>query len=107
MKATKLLVTMLITAGLAFATTTQAVDEKETPVEMKDLPRAVQKTIRDKAAGAEIVRIEKELEGGVTWVYEAIVRRNGKEWGINVDHEGRFLGQHNENKERQQNGEKH
>jgi hypothetical protein len=73
-------------------------NEEETTVNMSDLPTEVQKTIKEKAGSDEIVRIEKETEKGKE-VYEAVVKTNGKEWGIQVDASGKYLGKHDESNE--------
>ena len=73
-------------------------NEEETTVNMSDLPAEVQKTIKEKAGSDEIVRIEQETEKGKE-VYEAVVKKNGKEWGIQVDASGTYLGKHDESNE--------
>ena len=62
--------------------------------------------MKDKAAGGQIVRIEKETKKG-KMVYEAVVKKNGKEWGIEVDQNGKYLSQHDESKEKGEKHEKH
>jgi hypothetical protein len=79
-------------------------EENEQTVKMSDLPTAIQTTIKDKAGNNEIEKIEKKTEGGQT-VYEAVVNKNGKEWSIEVDANGKFLKQYEESKEKEQ-GEK-
>ena len=105
MKTTKLLVIALVSAGLSLGVAAQAAEEKEENVDMKDLPEAVQKTMKDKAGDNEIVRVEKETEKGKT-VYEAVIKKNGKEWGLSVDENGKYLGKHSEAKEHKEKGEK-
>jgi hypothetical protein len=90
MKTTKLLVTAIMIAGLVFGVAAQATEERE-PVALKSLPAAVQKTIKENAAGGEIVSIEKENVDG-KWVYQVTVKTKGKEWGFEVDEHGKFLG---------------
>jgi len=85
-------------------TTLSAEEENEQTVKMSDLPTAVQATIKDKAGSSEIEKIEKKTEEGKT-VYEAVVNKNGKEWSIEVDANGKFLKQYEESKEKEQ-GEK-
>lgn len=108
MKTTNLLITTLIGAGLACAVTAQAKEkkEKEETVELSSLPAAVQKTIKDKAAGGEIVKVEKENDKG-KWNYEVVVKKNGKEWGFEIDKNGKYLGKHDEAKEHKGKGEKY
>jgi hypothetical protein len=83
-----------------------AEDENEQTVKMSDLPAAVQTTIKDKAGDNEIEKIEKKTEAGQT-VYEAVVNKNGKEWGIEVDANGKFLKQYEESKENEGKGEEY
>ena len=87
-------------------TTVSAEEENEQTVKMSDLPAAVQTTIKDKAGSNEIVKIEKKTEEGKT-VYEAVVNKKGKEWSIEVDATGTFLKQYQENKEKEEKGEKY
>jgi uncharacterized membrane protein YkoI len=86
--------------------TLSAEEEKEEIVQMSSLPEAVQKTIKDKAGSNEIEKIEKKAEKGET-VYEAVVNKNGKEWSIEVDANGKFLKQYEESKEKEEKGEKY
>ena len=58
MKTQNLIAAGIISAGLTFGVTAQAKHE-ETQVEMKDLPAAVQTTIKDKAGSDQILRIEE------------------------------------------------
>ncbi len=81
-----------------------AEEEKEETVQMSSLPEAVQKTIKDRAGSNEIEKIEKKMEKGET-VYEAVVNKNGREWSIEVDANGKFLKQYEESKEKER-GEK-
>jgi uncharacterized membrane protein YkoI len=106
MKTTKLIAAMAVSAGLAFGVVAQAHEEKEETVEMNSLPAEVQKTLKDKAGDNEIVRVEKETRHGKI-VYEGVVKKNGKEWGIMVDANGKFLKQHDESKEHKEKGEKY
>jgi uncharacterized membrane protein YkoI len=99
MKPTKLLLAAVVSAGLAFSVTAQATEENAEAVDMSSLPAAVQKTIKEKAAGGEIVKVEKENDKG-KWNYEVVVKKNGKEWGFEVDKSGKYLGKHDEHKEK-------
>ena len=75
-------------------------------VEMKDLPAAVQTTIKDKAGSDQILRIEKETRKGKQ-CYEAVVNKDGQETAIRVDTTGKYLGTHDEKTEHKEKGEKH
>jgi uncharacterized membrane protein YkoI len=68
-------------------------------VELKSLPAAVQQTIKEKAAGGEIVQVKREDDTNGKWNYEVVVKTNGKEWGFEVDPNGKFLKKHGETKE--------
>jgi len=109
MKTTKLIAAIAVSAGLAFAVAAQAHGKhgkKEETVDMNSLPAEVQKTLKDKAADSEIIRVEKETKHGKT-VYEGVVvKKDGKEWDILVDASGKFLKQH-ESKEKEEKGEKY
>src|SRR5436190_24132398 len=105
MKKTIAAISIAVIAGLACPAVVSA-EENEEPVQMKDLPAAVQTTIKDKAGSNEIVKIEKKTEKGET-VYEAVVNKNGKEWSIEVDANGKFLKQYEESKEKEEKGEKY
>ena len=92
MKITNLLVPVVVSAALALGVIAQATEEMEEveSVDLKSLPAAVQKTIQEKAAGGEIVKIEKHEENG-EWIYEATIRKGNKEWEFEVDAKGKIL----------------
>ena len=81
MNASKILVAVLISVAL---TCSVVAKEHEEAVDMNSLPAPVQKTIKEKAKGGEIVRVEKENDSG-KWNYEVVVKKEGKEWGFEVD----------------------
>jgi hypothetical protein len=101
MKTTKLLVTALVSAGLAFGVAAQAKEKKheEESVNSADVPAAVQKAGEKEAKGGKLVRWEKEGAN-----YEAIIDKSGKEWGVKIDANGKVLSKHDESSEK---GEKH
>ena len=94
MKTAKLLLAAVISASLAFSVSVQAKEQKGEMVNMKSLPANVQKTINEKAAGGEIVRIHREDDTNGKWNYEVFVKTNGKDWGFEVDPNGKFLRKH-------------
>jgi uncharacterized membrane protein YkoI len=104
MKKTIAAIAIALVGSLAFPLFLTAAEENEETVQMSSLPEAVQKTIKDKAGSKEIERIEKKTENGQT-VYEAVVKKSGKEWSIEVDANGKFLKQYQENEEKEK-GEK-
>ena len=79
-------------------------EENEQTVQMSDLPSAAQTTIKDKAGSNRIIKIEKKTEEGKT-IYEAVVNKNGKEWSIEVNEQGKFLKSYEESKEKGEKGE--
>jgi len=71
-------------------------EAKEATVALKDLPRAVRRTIKKHAAGGEITEIEKKTVEGAL-VYEVEVVRDGKESDILISAKGKYLGIKKEN----------
>ncbi len=77
-----------------------AEEESEETMKMSDVPAAVQKTFQEEAAGGKIVRVEKEENN-----YEAVIKKNGKEWGVEVSADGKVVSRHDESKEHKEKGE--
>jgi uncharacterized membrane protein YkoI len=104
MKIPNLLVAAVVSASLALSVAAQAKEKKheEESISSTDVPEAVQKTAEKQAKGAQIVRWEKEGAN-----YEAVVNKDGKEWGIRVDANGKFLSKHEESKEKGEKAEKY
>ena len=103
MKKTIAAISIAVIGGLACPALFSA-EENEEAVQMKDLPAAAQTTIKDKAGTNEILKLEKKTEKGKT-VYEAVVNKNGKEWSIEVNEQGKFLKEYEESKEKEAEGE--
>ena len=103
MKTTKLLTIAALSAGLAFGVA-QAKEKKheEENINSSDVPQAVQQAAEKQAAGASITRWEKEGSN-----YEAVISKDGKEWGFKFDANGKFLGKHSEAAEKGEKGEKY
>ena len=78
------------TAALSVAATAQQAAAPARRLELKDLPAAVQKTIRDECQGAQIRSIGKETEHGIAQ-YEVETILNGKHRDFNVDTKGALL----------------
>ena len=97
MNTTKLLVTVIVSAGLALGVVAQAGEKKheEENISSSDVPAAVQKAAESEAKGGKIVRWEKEGAN-----YEAVIEKNGKEWGFKFDANGKKLGKHSEASEK-------
>ena len=96
MKTTRAVLAAAIGAGLALSATAQVSEQPGEKVDVKSLPAAVQQTINQKAAGGEIVGVKREDDTNGKWNYEVLVKSNGKEWGFEVDPNGKFVKQHPE-----------
>ena len=103
MKTTKLIITAIVSAGLALGVAAQAGGKKheEENISSADVPAAVMKAADKQAKGGKIVRWEKEGA-----VYEAVIEKDGKQWGYTFDGSGRMKGKHDEAKEKGEKGEK-
>ena len=64
MRTKKLLLTAVVSAGLACGAAAQMGQQPREMVQMKSLPTSVQQTINQKAAGGEIVRVKSQKAGG-------------------------------------------
>jgi plastocyanin len=103
MKTNNLIITALISAGLAFSVTAQAKEtEEEQAINSSEVPQAVQQAAQTEAKGGTIVRWEKEGSN-----YEAVVEKNGKQMGIEISASGKVVSRHDESKEHKEKGEKH
>ena len=91
---TRAVLAAAISAGLAFSAAAQLREQPGEMVELKSLPASVQQTIKEKAAGGEIVRVKREDDANGKWNYEVVVRTNEKEWGFEVDPNGKLLQKH-------------
>lgn len=95
MKTMKLLLTAVVSAGLAFGTA-QASEQMGEAVQLENLPAEVQKTIKEKSAGGEIVTVHREDDKNGKWNYEVVVKTDGKEWGFEVSPNGKYLKKHDD-----------
>jgi hypothetical protein len=104
MKTSRLLIIGAISAGLAFGTIAygHGNKEKEENISSSDVPQAVQQAADKHLKGASIVRWEKEGSN-----YEAVVSKDGKQWGYKFDANGKMLGKHSESGEHKEKGEKY
>jgi len=98
MKKTNLITVIAVSAGLAFSVA-QAKEQEEENIDSSQVPTAVQQAAEKEAKGGKIVRWEKEGKH-----YEAVIEKNGKEWGYAFDANGKLVNKHDESKEK---GEKH
>jgi hypothetical protein len=88
---TKLFLAAVVSAGLAFSMVAQANENKSEVVDVKTLPAAVQKTITEKAGGGKLIRVQREDDKNGKWNYEVVIDTGGKEWGFEVDPNGKYL----------------
>jgi len=104
MKTKHLFTVAVISAGLAFGVTVQANEEKheEQSINSSDVPAAVRQAAQAQAKGGTIVGWEKEGAN-----FEAVIQKNGKEIGVEMDANGKVLSKHNEAKEHKEKGEKY
>ena len=102
MKTKNLITTVAVSASLAFGVIAQAKEHKEQAISSTDVPAAVQKAAETQAKGGTIVRWEKEGAN-----YEAVIDKKGKQWGIEMDANGKVLSKHDESKEHKEKGEKY
>src|SRR5438270_5683206 len=79
-----------------------AEEEKEERVNASDVPAAVQQAAQAEAKGGTIVRWEKERNN-----FEAVIDKNGKQIGVEMNANGKVLSKHNEAKEHKEKGEKY
>lgn len=77
-----------LAAGLAFKTA--PAQETEKPVKMKDLPAAVQSTVREQSKGAVIRGLSMEVENGQTF-YEVSLRVKGHSKDVLIDSDGKVV----------------
>jgi uncharacterized membrane protein YkoI len=63
---------------------------QEKPLQIKDLPEAVQRTVREQSKGAFIRTITEETEDGIQQ-YEVRTVVKGRQRDFNVDTEGKLL----------------
>ena len=92
---------MTVSAALAFGVALQAKEHEEQTISSADVPAAVQKAAETEAKGGTIVRWEKEGAN-----FEAVIEKNGKQIGVEMDANGKVLSKHNEAKEHKAKGEK-
>ena len=98
----KTIVAMIVSVSLAFGVAAQAKEHEEQNISSSDVPAAVQKAADAQAKGGKIVRWEKEGAN-----YEAVIEKNGKEWGFKFDANVKMLTKHDESKEKGEKGEKY
>jgi hypothetical protein len=103
MKMKHLFTITAVSTSLAFGVTAQAKEREheEQSISSSDVPAAVQSAAQTQAQGGIIVRWEKEGAN-----FEAVIDKNGKQIGIEMDATGKVLSKHSEAKEHKEKGEK-
>ena len=97
MKTTKAVLIAAISAGLTLSVSaTETGKHPGEKVDLKALPESVQQTIKEKAAGGQIVKIMREDDPDGKWNYEVFVKAKGKDLKFEVDGDGKFVKQHSE-----------
>ena len=86
------LVAAVVALALALALPAYAEGKKQKEeVKLADCPAAVQQTIKDNAAGGEILEVEKATKKDGTVVYEAEVKKaDGKKVDVKVAADGKL-----------------
>jgi plastocyanin len=104
MKIKNWIVTAVVSAGLAVGVAAQAKEREheEQTISSSDVPAAVQQAAQAEAKGGTIVRWEKEGAN-----FEAVINKNGKQIGVEMDANGKVLSKHNEAKEHKEKGAKY
>ena len=101
MKTTKLVTAIALSAGLTFGAAAQAKEKhEEETVSQADVPMAVQKAAEGEAKDGRIVRWERQGKD-----YEAVIEKNGKKWGVEINGSGKVLNKHDESKEHKEKKE--
>jgi plastocyanin len=102
MKTSNVIVAAVISAALAFGMAAQAAEREheEQTINSSDVPAAVQQAAQAEAKGGTIVRWEKEGAN-----FEAVIDKNGKQIGVEINANGKVLSRHDESKEHKEKGE--
>jgi hypothetical protein len=92
-----------VSASLAFGVAAQAKEREheEQIINTSAVPAAVQQAAQAVAKDGTIVRWEKEGAN-----FEAVIDKNGKQIGVEIDANGKVLSRHNEAKEHKEKGAK-
>jgi hypothetical protein len=84
-----LMIAVLFALGMMLPAVAAAQDS-EKKVKMKDLPPAVQATVRQQSEGATLRGLSKEVEGGKTF-YEAELKVSGHTKDVLIDADGKVV----------------
>ena len=94
MKTTTAVVAIAISVGFTLSASAEPGKHPGEKVDLKSLPVSVQKTVSEKAAGGQVVKILREDDPDGKWNYEVFVKANGKDSLFEVDPNGNFVKQH-------------
>jgi len=87
---------LLIGGGLALSVVPgQATEHEEENINAGDVPLPVVNAAESAVQGSKILRWEKEGDN-----YEAVIEKDGKQWGYTFGPHGKWLGKHEEGKEK-------
>ena len=100
MNISRLFTIAAVSAGVALGAAQAKQKHEEEVVSQADVPMAVQKAAENEAKGGRIVRWEKEGKD-----YEAVIEKNGKKWGVEINGSGKVLNKHDESKEHKEKKE--
>ena len=94
MRTKKVFTIAAVSVGLAFGVTAQANEKRGgQTINSSDVPPAVQSAAQAQAQGGRIVRWEKEGAN-----FGAVIDKNGRQIGLEMDANGKVLSKHNEDK---------
>jgi hypothetical protein len=104
MKTKDLFTIAAVSAGLAFGVTAQAKEREheEQTIASSEVPAVVQSAAQTQAQGGTIARWEREGAN-----FEAVIDKNGRQIGIEMDATGKVLSKHSEAKEHKEKGAKY
>jgi hypothetical protein len=88
--------------SLSFVQAAQEKEHQEQTINSSEVPAAVQSAAQTQAQGGTIVRWEKEGAN-----FEAVIDKNGKQIGLEIDASGKVLSKHSEANEHKGKGEKY
>ena len=97
MKAKKLVTVAAVCAALSFGVAAQAKEKEheEQVINSSEVPAVVQSAAQKQAQGGTIVRWEKEGSN-----FGAIIDKNGRQIGLEMDANGKVLSKRNETKQK-------
>jgi plastocyanin len=104
MKTKNLVTVAAVSAALSFGVAAQAKEKEheEQTINSSEVPAVVQSAAQTQAQGGTIVRWEKEGAN-----FEAVIEKNGKQIGVEMDANGKVLSKHSEAKEHKEKAEKY